>query len=219
MSTSEQCWYLRRMRTAEAHVLDTKHANVQERWVIPGDSTDQRAERTRARLGRALIELMRDKDYEQIEVGEIAARARVGRSTFYRHFADKDDLLVRQSVGFRRMLGRHLAFDPTSRSWRFPVAMLFEHVMEVRFYYDALIRSRKLDRIMKIGQIVLAEEFEKRMSSATTNRSDVPIPIVAQHYASSLMNLLHWWMDHHYPYTAAEMERYFHRMVARPTRS
>jgi len=142
--------------------LDTKHANVQERWGIPGDSDDQRAQRTRDRLGRALLELMRDKEYEDIEVREIAARAGVGRSTFYTHFEDKDDLLIRQSVAFRQMMGDNIVFDARTRSWRFPVARLFEHMREVRFYYEALTRSKKLERMMKMGQIVLAETFEKR---------------------------------------------------------
>ena len=57
------------------------------------------------------------------------------------------------------MLGRDPTFDPHSRSGRFPVALLFEHVREVRFCYDALIRSRKLDRIMATGQIVLAKDI------------------------------------------------------------
>lgn len=198
--------------------MDTKHANVQERWGIPGDSEDQRAQRTRDRLGRALVELMRDKEYEDIEVREIAARAGVGRSTFYAHFEDKDDLLIRQSVAFREMLGNNIVFDARTRTWRFPVARLFEHVREARFYYEALARCRKLERIMKMGQIVLAETFEKRMSGESTEPGDVPLSIIAHHYAASLMGLLGWWMDRHCPHTPADMERYFHRLVAPPAR-
>ena len=41
----------------------------------------------------ALLQLMKKKNYTEISVGEIAARAGVHRATFYRHFTSKDDVL------------------------------------------------------------------------------------------------------------------------------
>lgn len=41
----------------------------------------------------ALLQLMKEKDYSAISVGEIAERAGVHRATFYRHFRSKEDVL------------------------------------------------------------------------------------------------------------------------------
>ncbi len=41
----------------------------------------------------ALLELMRKKDFHSITITEIVAEARVGRATFYRNFASKEDVL------------------------------------------------------------------------------------------------------------------------------
>ena len=41
----------------------------------------------------ALMQLMKTKNYTEISVGEIVARAAVHRATFYRHFTSKDDVL------------------------------------------------------------------------------------------------------------------------------
>ena len=49
--------------------------------------------RTKSSLHGALIGLAREKPYPAIAVKEILNRANVGRSTFYTHFRDKDDLL------------------------------------------------------------------------------------------------------------------------------
>ncbi len=57
-----------------------------------GPRIDRRAVRTRARLEQALLGLMRRSAYEDITVEAICADARVGRSTFYIHYAGKDDL-------------------------------------------------------------------------------------------------------------------------------
>ena len=55
---------------------------------------DRRIQKTKSLLHEALGSLIREKPYDAIVVQEILDRANVGRSTFYMHFSDKDDLLV-----------------------------------------------------------------------------------------------------------------------------
>jgi AcrR family transcriptional regulator len=54
---------------------------------------DRRVRRTRTRLKESLLQLLGEKDYDEITVEDIAGRADVGRSTFYSHFDSKEDLL------------------------------------------------------------------------------------------------------------------------------
>jgi len=60
----------------------------------PHGTKDRRVARTRQGLRDALAALIAQKPYETIAVKEILHRANVGRSTFYSHFRDKDDLLL-----------------------------------------------------------------------------------------------------------------------------
>jgi AcrR family transcriptional regulator len=55
---------------------------------------DPRVQRTKRSLRHAMASLVHEKPFEAIAVKEILARAAVGRSAFYAHFRDKDDLLV-----------------------------------------------------------------------------------------------------------------------------
>ena len=55
---------------------------------------DRRIQKTRDLLHRSLAALIHEKPYDSISVKEILDRANVGRSTFYTHFSDKDELLV-----------------------------------------------------------------------------------------------------------------------------
>lgn len=57
------------------------------------ETVDRRVRRTKSSLHNALLALAREKPYPSIAVKEILDRANVGRSTFYTHFRDKDDLL------------------------------------------------------------------------------------------------------------------------------
>src|SRR6266545_1260869 len=60
---------------------------------MPQNDLDRRVQKTRKLLQDALIELVVEKSYESVSIREILDRANVGRSTFYAHFQDKDQLL------------------------------------------------------------------------------------------------------------------------------
>jgi AcrR family transcriptional regulator len=55
---------------------------------------DRRVSKTRKALKEALTDLILEKGYEGVTVQDVIDRADVGRSTFYAHFIDKDDLLM-----------------------------------------------------------------------------------------------------------------------------
>ena len=54
---------------------------------------DRRQKKTRESIFNALTELLSQKHYNQITVGEIIEKADIGRATFYAHFETKDFLL------------------------------------------------------------------------------------------------------------------------------
>jgi len=56
-------------------------------------NSDRRAQRTRQALLSAFVELVLARGYETLTTGEISRRANVGRSTFYLHYASKEELL------------------------------------------------------------------------------------------------------------------------------
>jgi len=74
---------------------------------------DRRVQRTRRLLHKALMSLILEKKYESITVQEILDSADVGRSTFYMHFHDKDELLF---SGFHD-LQSFLSQDAAPRSY------------------------------------------------------------------------------------------------------
>lgn len=65
---------------------------------MPRDDTrarpDRRVNKTRRALKEALTDLILERGYESVTVQDVIDRADVGRSTFYAHFIDKDDLLM-----------------------------------------------------------------------------------------------------------------------------
>jgi AcrR family transcriptional regulator len=59
-----------------------------------GRKTDRRAARTIRAILAAFVGLVLERSYSTIRVGDIVARADIGRSTFYDHFRSKDEVLL-----------------------------------------------------------------------------------------------------------------------------
>jgi AcrR family transcriptional regulator len=188
---------------------------VQDRIEIPGESDDVRARRARDAIGWALVKLMLEgRSYDDISVQQIAEQADVGRSTFYAHFQDKDDIMVRYNVVFGQMLGEKLWWDESTSQYRFPIVHLFDHVRQFRPLYAALVRARRLENLFSILRINMAEQFEKRITATRTESVAVPASMAAHHLAASIVNLLVWWMDRHCPVEPDQMSAHFHHMIA-----
>src|SRR5690349_8615713 len=68
------------------------------------------------RLREAALELFEHRGFEQTTVAEIAARAGLTERTFFRHFADKREVLFRGSEGLRDTLINAIDHSPAAAS-------------------------------------------------------------------------------------------------------
>src|SRR5947209_19925653 len=70
----------------------------------------------RGRLEQAALALYGERGFEQTTVAEIAARAGLTERTFFRHFADKREVLFAGAGSLQDLLVSTLASTPDSRS-------------------------------------------------------------------------------------------------------
>src|SRR5258708_19891389 len=70
----------------------------------------------RERLVVAAVDLFTERGYDATTVAQIAERAGVTKSTFFRHFADKRELLVAGQETLSRLLAEGIAEAPVSAS-------------------------------------------------------------------------------------------------------
>jgi len=170
---------------------------------------DRRIRRTRRLLKEALISLILEKKYERITVQEILDRADVGRSTFYLHYRDKDDLLV---SGMPENL---LRFGGDESDMLPPMTELFEHAQENYHLFKALIGSEGIALVLKIVRQTLSQDWQKRLVSIQASEKNIrlPAPVVAHYLSGAFMSLLTWWLDANMPYSPAEMNDMFHELA------
>jgi AcrR family transcriptional regulator len=150
----------------------------------------RQARRTRGALFGAFHDLVLGRRYSDIRVADIIRRADVGRSTFYEHFRDKDDLL-RQSLS---PVLRPLA-DAVSETC---------NLCELRFALDHFRQHHLRTRAMLNGPSgsevvgVLAGLIEKRLAERQRARGQaalLSLDLVAAQVAESLLGLVRAWLN------------------------
>src|ERR1035441_631438 len=68
----------------------------------------------RGRLEQAALELYVERGFEQTTVAEIAQRAGLKERTFFRHFADKREVLFQGAASLQELLVNAVASTPES---------------------------------------------------------------------------------------------------------
>ena len=86
------------------------------------------ANRTALGIIRAFTELIEESEFQKISVDMIMEKAQVSRSTFYRHFKDKYDVM---NAGYKRVFD-HYASPEQSRNYRELCYNLFSFVQNRR---------------------------------------------------------------------------------------
>ncbi|HEX3282547.1 MAG TPA: TetR/AcrR family transcriptional regulator [Pyrinomonadaceae bacterium] len=175
---------------------------------------DRRTNRTRRSLSEALVGLIKEKRFDDITVQNVIERADVGRSTFYSHFRDKEDLFQRDWERFLDDFANAIDWKKAGSGSFIPVAYLFQHLQEYQQFYRGLVRSRKAEAVFKSGAAYLAQLIENSLTKLITDRAAVlPIPIVANYLATELFALLKWWLDQGMSYSPQQMDHIFHELV------
>jgi AcrR family transcriptional regulator len=176
---------------------------------------DARVRRTRNALGDALIALMQEKSFERITVQEVLDLAGVGRSTFYVHYRDKDDLFMSDADEFFETMSIALSVQDEESDRVAPAREFFAHVGEMHQLFVALVASGKVHDSMELARGHFARGIERRLAELPRGRG-IPAnqrgPISFAH-SGTLLSLLTWWLDHDMRESPVVMDELFHRMV------
>ena len=176
------------------------------------NKNDRRSQRTRQALGDALVELMAEKGYDAISIKDIIERANVGRSTFYSHYVDKDELFVRQMDRVMDMLSQHVPPDVPDGNPFFPSLGLFQHIQEQWKLFKSHAWGTGIDILTKRMQKSLSEKIEGRLV-ASGQTFEVPVTVIANFLAGSFLSMLRWWMDNKMTYTPEQMDEMFCKLA------
>ena len=184
------------------------------------EQVDRRVRRTKKSLKDALIALVLEKEYDEITIQELTDRADIGYRTFFRHYSDKDQLLMDVMSTTMTEL-RELMAPPTLELYtpsEFKAAyikdsvVLFQYVQENSDLFRVLLRSERT--IIESVMAFVCQEFMTTFGSL--GEPDIPIAITANHMVWATLGLVRWWLDSDMSNSPVVMGEYMVRLVVQP---
>jgi AcrR family transcriptional regulator len=190
------------------------------------EQTDLRIRRTHKFLQEAMIELITEKGFDTLTVGDIAERAMINRATFYRHYQDKYDLvakifeetaneLVENMKPFNKDTGQSETENPPEIWIQF-----FGHVSEHARLYRAMLgkngsswfAARMHEHIIKI---MLEQERRWKQPMEFSYQIDPAMPreLPAMQLSHVLIGTIVWWLESEKSFTPRQMATWFHRFA------
>ncbi len=190
---------------------------------------DRRVSRTRRLLRDALFALILEKGFDAVTIEEITNRADLGRTTFYLHYHDKEDLLMESISELADDLIEQMVRLPTetwqaesdaSNATPSPAILLpFNHVANNAQLYRIILRgegsytiARRLREIIVQACDAMLHVLLEKDRLATIN-PQVPMEIFLNYLAGSWLGLITWWLENDMPYSAADMALMFQKLI------
>jgi len=181
---------------------------------------DRRIQKTRNALNQALFDLMSEKSYESISIQEILDRADIGRSTFYTHFRDKNELLVDGLQGLEELLhsAQESAAANSEHSYEkvigFSLAM-FEHAHNHKGIYLSLVGGHGWTIVGRHLEEMLVKLMKKQARPLYKNADDsgIPFDLFIDFLGATFTSVITWWFHYKKPLSHEEVNSLFRALV------
>ena len=173
-------------------------------------ASNLRVRRTQKLLREALIELIDERGFEALTIGELTSRAMVSRAAFYRTYQDKYDLveqIFEEAMSALLNAVGELGPEHPPEIW----VKFFEHIAQYERLYRALLGRKGSPWFVRKMRASLADLVKERghLPHGPTS-SDRPVHTFSDEFVSDLVSTMFveaitWWLEQGRPYTPREI--------------
>jgi AcrR family transcriptional regulator len=169
-----------------------------------------RLRRTQKLLREALIELIEERGFEALTIGELTERAMVSRAAFYRNYQDKYDLveqIFEEAMSTLLSAVGELGQEHPAEIW----VKFFEHIAQYERLYRALLGRKGSPWFVRKMRVSLAGLVKERgRLPHGPDASAHPVHTFSDELVPDLVSALFveaitWWLERGRPYTPQEI--------------
>ena len=175
--------------------------------------TDLRIIKTNNTLYDALINLLKEKTFEEIKVSDICQKALVNRSTFYAHFNDKYELFMSLINSLKESLQKELKSIEETNLKDYYLKMIevfLNHIEGKEQIYKSILINNRSSIIMDMIYDTITEDINQKV---TKNDKDVPNEIFTAYYLGAIVNTGIEWFKNDKKYSKDRMIEYLDRLM------
>jgi AcrR family transcriptional regulator len=153
--------------------------------------------RTRTLLRTALVELIEERGFDRLTVGEITERAMVSRAAFYRNYNDKFHLV--EQIFDEAIVALVGTMSDDDRSVRERWTSFFEHISAYHRLYGALLGRTGSPWFANRMRATLAEMAERHVPSAPGSSAPPRGGLVPTLISGMFVQSITWWLENDRP--------------------
>ena len=181
---------------------------------------DLRIRTTKKMITKALIDLMKKEAFSKISVIDICTQAQVHRTTFYKHFEDKYQLLEFTLLDIQQRFDDFFPeYDITSSNIKSYYLNSFRSILEFisqenNFFLNGIFHQEN-NYVNQVFEKTISSYLIKRLEKDSTHYNvhfDVPIHIISLYYTGAVISLTKWWLLNHQPVDSKTLVSYFERI-------
>lgn len=179
---------------------------------------DLRITKTKKTLFNSLLELMKEKAFEEIKISDICTSALINRSTFYAHYEDKYELLVALLDNQKNILLSELEKNEedvnTKEYFMEMLKIIINHVDANRNIYTSILLKNRNGILIDILLDVVKEDVENRISKELKLiNNSIPSNFVSKFYLGAILSIGLDWLSDNTQYTKDEIVLYLDKLI------
>ncbi len=151
---------------------------------------NQRYKAGSEKIETAFLSLLYNKKYDDISISEICQRAEINRSTFYTHYEDINDLIIKIESKFSNSIS--LIFDNGLKYDNKTFEEMFEFVKKNRYFYKSFLH-------IPYTSIAEAKARDKILNNIKYNdkivANDIGLLYRANFFGAGIKEICKLWLD------------------------
>lgn len=178
---------------------------------------DLRIIKTKNTLRDTLINLMKDKQFEEIKVADICNNALINRSTFYAHYTDKYELLVDVINSLKNNLLNDLEKNKnivnTREYYIELIKLLLNHITEKNDIYTKVFLNNHHGILMDILTDSVLKDINKRINDTNLKTNGIPNDLFIKFYLGGITSIGIEYLNNKTKYTEEEILSYINNLI------
>lgn len=153
---------------------------------------DRRVLKSQEAIKKAILELMAEKNFDEITIKDISDRANVNRGTIYLHYTDKYDLLdklIEEHINNLRELC-HAASDMTFKEGNY---IWFEYFADNHLFFSTMLNTKSAAYFRTRFLDLVIQEYGVEVDVSDGTNQGLSEEIILQFFGSAVVGTVEWW--------------------------
>ncbi|KIL40954.1 TetR family transcriptional regulator [Gordoniibacillus kamchatkensis] len=159
---------------------------------------DRRVLKSQEAIKKAVLELMAEKNFDDITIRDISERANVNRGTIYLHYTDKFDLLdkiIEEHINNLRELcqsASEMTFTEGNYVW-------FEYFANNHLFFSTMLNTKSAASFRSRFLDLIVQEYKVEVDVTEGKNQGLSEDVIVQFFAAAVVGAVEWWFRNGMP--------------------